>query len=1387
MNATEPEEKSSPVQEEPAPAARITSLPPARRRALAILACSAVLILGAGGAVRMLIERAVRVDQVEAAASAALGRPVRAGAIEVSAIHGLVMTDVLVFDTSGTRKGSSAPSVAGIDTARAMFTARTIRVRPSWWELIQGNFHVAHIRVLDAEVHLSRDPGYDSDDHAAWNFFRLATELSARPGPAGPPPYLSASNLTLVVAAPGNLFDAWRIGAQKVNWSPEKNSGECVIDRFNTEPCRIEAMFRSGEDRAELEVEFENFPAAMASILEKRERSNRIAARYTGINGRLTAAWTPSDSNPSARSGAETRNDSGAHPAFSGHGLITVEGSLNGRTLSVALPGQGAIRMEDFSVQAIAGRYDLATSSWSADVTNMKIGPRGTARVHPLRMGAQLSGTGGTARGKVEWEGQIEALLAMLPASASGDAARFKPRGGSAGHALLNSRDGATEISVTARGMSIRIPSALSATEKSPLPDNAELNEIRGRIGLAGSSITLDSLAIQYLGDPLMISGVMNTYRRDSGSTYDLTLTSPGFSVASVPGILPTDIRLDGKVATDLRLTPRRISGRVQFLGNNMEISTRDKSDTTSAAESAGGGSDASGRSARVRLTGGGVSFGAGAAVRLDALTLERVVAEIGSGVAIASGEIRGLTGETRMRVRLDLQNADMKALSEASRMPLEFSGAKLRSGIVDGTVAIDGLLKAPIVEGGITLRHAAMDYMGASLTEIEGPVKFDSVTFRTPGLTARSGDGSVRIVGYHTPVESKFSIALSGANAAILTTAVATVYPDVALAGPVDAELVVSMRRNVPTAEGTMTFRGTDITGRDDLSIRGLAGSIELHADRVVAKNLAATYLGAPASFNGLIPRADTGRFALDVRIGKAKLEHFAKFAPEGFITNGSAEAIDVRVEGLRTSPRVTGSVKLTGTTVKTPFLAATLSDVRGDASFTPDSFMTHGLSFKTTSVAEGAPERNPSTVEVTGGVDRFDNPVFRQVRVTSRNARLDDLLNLLPDDVKPLPKGAALGGDVQIDEVTIDGPLENARWTGAIVLKNGQGQLPGLKSGITGIEGALKFGEGKAKAEGLKGRIGATDVRIEGEIDLSKPYGMHMKLAMKDADIAELFGTIPKSDGWKGLDFKGRATMTASIHFANNRLKLDGTFLDGSAEGFGMPFSDMSGSYKYDSDNDVVTLSNLDAGWAGGRTSGGSMKIMLAESPVSFDAKGSVEGVRLDEVLKLSGFQSGGYSGLVDGSMSASGRFGQKPSVNGSGSFVIRKARFEKLAALDAISRSLRLDFFTKSTYETAKGSFTIEKGVVKTAEPDHFRMMGSSFTIELRGYTSLEGECAYNFACGMQAGLVGNVLTRLQLGKFFAVSGDGGIIQTSGTISGRIEDPKVKSDLGILNLFH
>jgi hypothetical protein len=53
-------------------------------------------------------------------------------------------------------------------------------------------------------------------------------------------------------------------------------------------------------------------------------------------------------------------------------------------------------------------------------------------------------------------------------------------------------------------------------------------------------------------------------------------------------------------------------------------------------------------------------------------------------------------------------------------------------------------------------------------------------------------------------------------------------------------------------------------------------------------------------------------------------------------------------------------------------------------------------------------------------------------------------------------------------------------------------------------------------------------------------------------------------------------------------------------------------------------------------------------------------------------------------------------------------------------------------------------------------------------------------------MQAGLVGNVMTNLGLSRLFSVDGQNGIIRTGGTISGRLDNPVVRTDLGILNIF-
>jgi hypothetical protein len=157
-------------------------------------------------------------------------------------------------------------------------------------------------------------------------------------------------------------------------------------------------------------------------------------------------------------------------------------------------------------------------------------------------------------------------------------------------------------------------------------------------------------------------------------------------------------------------------------------------------------------------------------------------------------------------------------------------------------------------------------------------------------------------------------------------------------------------------------------------------------------------------------------------------------------------------------------------------------------------------------------------------------------------------------------------------------------------------------------------------------------------------------------------------------------------------------------------MPFDDVSGAFRYDGSSGALTLSNLKGRWANGLTENGSLRVDLNETPPTFDASAEIRGSELSEMLRLAGYASAGYGGRVDADLKITGKFGVRDSVNGEGWVRIAKARFEKLKPIDAISRTLRMDFFSSSTYESARGSFVIDKGVIRTTEPDHFRFNGT-----------------------------------------------------------------------------
>jgi uncharacterized protein involved in outer membrane biogenesis len=1283
----------------------------------AIIAIGVILTVAA----RVLVERSIHLEQVLEIASNHLGREVHAASIDVSPLFGLVLRQVTVMDT-------------GAAAGHRLLEAATVRVRPSWWRLLGGRFEVARITLVDATIHLE-------SDSRGWNFARWQAELSAQEETGAVRPTLSGTRVRVLVRAPGEPVDGWNILFASLSADPAAADCEFEVTEFGGAACLIEAEL-DGAARS-LACEFQDVPDALVRAFTRRASFNGLGGSFTlsgaGERASNAAAITPVTGAPGAPATWES---------------ITLEGEFRAKRIDLALadgaqsPG-GVIRLLNARARKITAHLALEDLAWEGAIENLTIQGTGDQMVRVTARAKGMRENWEEAR--IEWEGPVERVLALAPARMVKDLAAFKPRGASTGRILLSASGlkggfSGLEASIMARGVAVEIPA-----EKAPVAGLSRLDNIRGRIEVAGGRCRFDSVGFQWSGDHFTLGGALRLTDRDSPS-YDLVIHSPGFNVARAAAFLPPDIRLEGRIGATIHATPAAVTGAVSFLGTTLRHAALGEH----------------------RLLDGRAILGSNAR-----LGLEKVTVKAGEGAVVVDGEIgAAIGGQTSRALSLTatLRNAGLPSLASLAGDRLVAAGVKMLGGGADGSIEVRGTTERPLARGALVLKSAAIETLGQMVDEISGPLKFDSVSLQTPGLTARAGEGVLRVAGAHGEKESRFTLGLTRVNAALFAPILADAAPGLEVAGPIDAELAIAMRRAQPLVTGTITFHDASVTTEEDLRIESLNGSISVASDRVTARAIDGVYLGGRAKVNGVIPIADTASWQLALQFENARLEHFARFAPEGFTLAGPAEAVSISLSGPKASPVLQGGIRFAGAALKVPFLAAPIADVRGEALLGEDSFAARGLVFRT----------GNSTMRVTGGVDGFARPVFRNVSVQAENARLGDLVGLIPEADRPLPKGATIAGIVSFDSFRIDGPLEAARWNGRIALQGGGAELPGLAAGVTNVHGELAFNGNKMQAPSLAGRIGSSEVRIEGEWDLAPPYGMNLRLAILAADITDLLGVLPDQAALDRTGIKGRGTVAATLVYAPNRVRIEGTLVDGATEGFGMPFEDVSGSFKYDGTSGALTMTNLNGKWARGQTQNGLLRIELDETPPSFEAEGEIRGTELSEMLRLAGYANAGYAGRVDADLKINGRFGQKESVNGEGWVRIQKARFEKFQPIDGISRALRMDFFSRSTYESARGAFVIEKGAVRTTEPDHFRFNGTNFTLEARGYTTLGGECAYNYACGIQAGLVGNLMTQLGISRLFSVDGSNGIIRTSGTIAGKLENPVVKTDLGILNVF-
>lgn len=1290
-----------------------------RRRPLVLrlfyIAAIALLIVTLGGVlVRHLIERSITPEAVLAALSEAMKRDVSAARVGVSSLHGIILEDLVMreYDADST----------------LILAAERLRLAPRWSALFRGRFEVATIRVSDATLHLRRDPD-------GWNLGRLFFELRADTSASTATPQILVENLRLVHREASKerslLFES-------IRYRPNDDETRFRIVESDGRPLKIEGLLQPAENR--IELSFRELDAASIPELDG-------AASFANLSGTIEGQATWSKDSTALRA-------------------ISLSGAIEGDELAFPVGGAGTIRFGRFDLRRFTLDIDAAALAWKTEIADLRLGRpnAGLARVK-----ANLDGEANRLkRGRVEWDGPIERILALLPGDVMPEITAWAPAGGSAGHVILagGERRGAprvTDLSVHFRGMTVRAPKQEAG---SGLPSDETLNLHQGRFGIANATISIDTVSLTWDNDPFTVTARIAQGAATAETGWVCRIASPNFDVVRLKPWMDAEIEASGRVGADLLIKPSGTSGRITLAGTSIRLAEL----------------------GAARFAGGAIEF-----TPEGRFTLRDLAADNGATIEGEVGASVG-GGARRLRLGVKLADFDLASIRETLDAATRPHGLTLLGGAADGAIDVTGTTERRALRGAVTLRNGSAEFNGHRLAAIEGAIRFDSETLTTPGLAARLGEGSIRMAGTYAPERWKMNLTLGGLNAALLDPFLGEIQAGLGMKGPIDANLVLAsatdrmeevsraprMAQERPTPRpsvtGNVTFRGVEIRLRDEMTLIGAVGGLELEADRIVAKSIIAGYLGGVARLNGTIPIAASAAYQLDVSLDRGRLEHFQDVLPESVSGTGPFEAMTLAIKGTKADPRLAGSARLQGVTLRTPLTSEELREARGEIRFASDSFATPGLAFRLGEIP----------VRVAGGIERFENPIFRGFTISTERLRIATLMEMIPEKSRPLPRGARVSGLATLENLRIDGPADRARWSGTLVIADGAAELPGLKRGLNAINGKLTFDGEKATLTSVAGKIGNSEARIEGTIGLLPPYGLDLRLAIRDAEIEDLYAAIPRPDAAGAMDFGGKGTITAHLVQAGQDLRLEGTLADGATRGFGMPFENVSGAFAYNSRTEILSMTNLAGDWAGGRAINGAFKARLGEAAPGYEASGEIKGASLPEILRMAEINPAGYAGKVEGRMSVAGRFGAVDSINGEGSLKIERARFENLKPLDGISRALRLDFFTRGTYESARGDFTIEKGVIRTREPDHFRFNGANFALEARGYTSLEGDCAFNYVCGMSAGLVGNLLTTLQIGRLFSLSGEGGVVRTAGTIRGRVDNPVVTTDLGVLNVF-
>lgn len=269
-----------------------------------------------------------------------------------------------------------------------------------------------------------------------------------------------------------------------------------------------------------------------------------------------------------------------------------------------------------------------------------------------------------------------------------------------------------------------------------------------------------------------------------------------------------------------------------------------------------------------------------------------------------------------------------------------------------------------------------------------------------------------------------------------------------------------------------------------------------------------------------------------------------------------------------------------------------------------------------------------------------------------------------------------------------------------------------PAWSSGITDLNGTIRFAQGREVIEPTSFSIGSAHANLEGRVDSVSPLNASYALKADSIKLAELFPSRPGSDVIDRLVVNG----TADGELASPRLSARILSTAGSLENISYRNLDLTAAYK---DNRAAARPfNIDA-------FGGSLEAdadaVLGSSP-SFNATLKMRSLNVEQALRSQGIESANtVRGLLTGNVAASGTGATwdriKPTLRGSGGIALANGKLVGVNivadAINAVAAAPGVSQLMNVAFMSSHHGLLMDPDTELEAASMSFQLAGPRFT--------------------------------------------------------------------------